>query len=48
MQRRRPSHRKSRPARERWRSRVAQDDDRDDEIIALCGADADNQETPAK
>jgi hypothetical protein len=28
--------------------RAVEDDDPDDEIIALCGAEADNQETPAK
>jgi hypothetical protein len=32
----------------RWHIRAAEDDDRDDGITALCGADADNQETPAK
>jgi hypothetical protein len=32
----------------RWRVRAADDDDQDYEIIALCGAEADNQETPAK
>jgi hypothetical protein len=32
----------------RWRVRAMDDDDRFDEVVALCGAATDNQETPAK
>jgi hypothetical protein len=32
----------------RWRVRTLDDDDRADEVVALCGAATDNQETPAK
>jgi hypothetical protein len=31
-----------------WRIRAWDDDDRNDEVIVLCGAATDNQETPAK